>query len=143
MTGIDFSKLTNPSNPPASSNGANGAEREKAKFWANIGFTATQPVLDAEGKPTKETEQYFIALPGGIPLDSLKKVPTNSSNASYAARQQATNALYDKVMEVADSLEPGEDRIVNLQVQVRRVREEQPEADLSQNTFVASMPALV
>lgn len=144
MSGIDFSKLTTPQNEGTSGNGgSNGNDRPKAQFWLNVGFTSTTPVVGEDGKPTKETESYFIALPGGIPLDSLKKVSTNSSNADYAARQQATNALYDQIMEIARSLEPGADQIVNLQVQVRRVREEQPEANLTENVHVAAMPSLV
>jgi hypothetical protein len=140
MSAIDFSRLQAPTNGPARGGNNANDEQPKANFWMNIGYSSTFTV--GEGKEAVE-ETRFISLPGGIPLDSLKPVATNSSNEVYAAQQAARNDLYEQVMEIANSLQPGEETMVKLQVQVRRVAEERATIDPSQNIFVQARPKLI
>ena len=68
-------------------------------------------------------ESRFINLPMGLPLDTMEEVKTNSSNDTFAAMQVAKNDLLKQLLAAAADLAPGAERIVNLQVQMRRVNE--------------------
>lgn len=103
-------------------------DRPKAKFWLNIGMTAEHTV---EG----EDDARFISLPTGIPLDTQDKLPTNSRNDVYRQFNAARNDLMDQLIAFAEQLQPGEECILPLQIQLRRVNEEQTEVDPGTNLF--------
>jgi hypothetical protein len=107
------------------------ADRPKAEFWINLGYTS--PVLDDDDKP------MFVSLPQGIPLDTQEHLKTNSRNDRYAAFQSARNDLLDQLLEFAKDLKPGEDRIISLQVQLRRVSEEAAPIDPKNNPFATKI----
>lgn len=110
-------------------NGVAAAEmRDKAQFWLNIGYSSG--VQDAD-----TGEEKFVSLPMGIPLDTQEHLTTNSRNAEFAQFQSARNNLLDQIQEVSKSLAPGESRILNLQIQLRRVNEEAGEIPVEQNMF--------
>mgnify|MGYP003452028376 CR=1 FL=1 len=146
--GIDFSRTfgaQNNNQASNSSNGSNNADRSqqsKAKIWLNIGYLVTDvPVTGAEAN---QTEDRFVSLPVGIPLDTMEKLPTNSRNASYAQFQAARNDLYDQLMEAAEKLAPGEDIVMGidggLAVQIRRVQDERENVVATDdNPFVAKL----
>jgi hypothetical protein len=95
-------------------------ERPKAQFWLNFGYLTPAGV---EGE-----DDRFVSLPMGIPLDTMEKLSTKSSNADFAQFQAARNDLLDQIIEAASVLEPGQDYVIaadgGLAVQVRRVSEE-------------------
>lgn len=92
--------------------------KPKAQFWLNIGYVANEGTED----------EKFISLPTGIPLDTQEHLPTNSSNADFRALRCAQNDLLDQLLDFAKDLEPGAEGIIQLQVQLRRVKA--PEADI-------------
>lgn len=101
----------------AASNSASES-KPKAQFWLNIGYVANEGTED----------EKFISLPTGIPLDTQEHLPTNSSNADFRALRCAQNDLLDQLLDFAKDLEPGAEGIIQLQVQLRRVKA--PEADI-------------
>lgn len=92
----------------------------KAQFWLNIGYLAGE----AE-------DARFVSLPVGIPLDTMERLGTRSSNADFAMFQAARNDLLDQLLEVSGKLAPGQDYVIpcegdsGLAIQIRRVNEEQ------------------
>jgi len=107
-------------------------DRPKAEFWMNIGY-----VVDYE--TDEGTEQRFVSLPTGIPLDTQEKLTTTSRNVNFAAFQGARNDLLDQVMEACKGLAPGEDKIIGeaggLQIQIRRANGEVTPVAPSENPF--------
>jgi hypothetical protein len=127
---IDFTKTfgaSSTTSTKSSAPAANHSDKPKAKFWINLGYASG--VMDDEGN------DRFVSLPVGIPLDTQDRLPTTSRNKEFAAFQAARNDLLDQLMELAGGLEPGEDCILKLEVQLRRVNDEQPEASISDNKF--------
>lgn len=88
------------------------ADKPKAQFWLNIGYTANEGTED----------EKFISLPTGIPLDTQEALPTNSSNEDFRAMRCAQNDLLEQLTAFAEKLEPGAEGIIQLQVQLRRVK---------------------
>lgn len=107
-------------------------DRPKAKFWMNIGVPADVVLED-------EDEARFISLPVGIPLDTQERLPTNSRNDTFSAFQSARNNLLDQIMAFAENLAPGEEAIMPLQVQLRRVSEEQAPIAPENNAFAVKL----
>ena len=91
--------------------------RPKAQIWMNLGYEIQVPTSDG----TMETR--FINLPMGLPLDTMEEVATTSTNEVFAAMQIAKNDLLKQLLAAAADLPPGGERIVNLQVQMRRVND--------------------
>ena len=110
---------------------ASADERPKAEFWINLGYTSN--VQDDEGKP------MFVSLPQGIALDTQEHLKTNSRNDRYAAFQSARNDLFDQLLEHAKNLKTGEDTIIKLEVQLRRVNEEASPIDPANNPFTTQL----
>lgn len=128
--GIDFKKTFGADSAPitGSTSTTKGSDAPKAKFWLNVGYVAVGAAEDGSDR--------FVSLPVGIPLDTQEKVATSSRNESYAEFQAARNDLLDQIMEVAQGLKPGEDTIINLQLQLRRTQEEKaPVAMTEGNRF--------
>lgn len=105
------------------------AERPKAKFWLNIGYVANEGSED----------EKFISLPTGIPLDTQEPLPTNSSNADFRAMRCAQNDLLAQLLEFAEKLEPGAEGIIQLQVQLRRVKEAEADIPADENKYARSI----
>lgn len=110
---------------------ANKADLPKAKFWINIGYDS--------GVMQEDNTTRFVSLPQGIPVDTQEPVNIKSSNADYSKFQQARNHLLEKVIELGEGLEPGESRMVNLQIQLRRVVDEVEETPEIENEFIAKL----
>lgn len=119
------------------SNEAGNSKKDlpKAQFWINIGYVA-----EVEGE--NGTEQKFISLPMGIPLDTQEHLPTNSSNADFRALRSAQNDLLDQLKAEAEKLEPGQEVIIGegaLVIQVRRVKAEQAPVAASENKYARKL----
>lgn len=104
-------------------------ELPKAQLWVNIGVTQNV-VKDGE------TVEEFIALPQGIPLDTMTLKPATSRNDDFRNRELGMNALHAMLMKKAATLAPGEDVIVNLQVQLRRVNNDAIQTPDDQNQYI-------
>jgi hypothetical protein len=131
--GIDFHRTFGAAPAPTSVNGkGNSGDRPKAKFWLNIGYDSG--VADEASGGTK-----FVSLPAGIPLDGQERLATNSRNHEFAAFQSARNNLMDQIMARAEQLKPGEEVILNLSIQLRRVNDEQAEIAPDQNQFIREL----
>ena len=127
---IDFNKPTS-LNLGARSN--SNTDKPKAQFWINIGYEVKVQTADN----TEETR--FVSLATGIPVDTQEKLATNSRNAEYAAFQHARNNLHDQIMAAAQKLAPGEERMLNLQIQLRRVNDEMEPASGDNNIFMRNV----
>lgn len=103
--------------------------KPKAQFWLNIGYVANEGSED----------EKFISLPTGIPLDTQEPLPTNSSNADFRAMRCAQNDLLEQLIEYAQNLEPGEEGIINLQVQLRRVKAEAADIPADENKYARKL----
>ena len=106
-------------------------DRPKADVWINVGYTSE--IKDDQGEP------YFISLAQGVPVDTLEDLATNSRNDKYAAFNAGRNDLRDQLTEFAKTLQPGESRIIQLEVQIRRVREEAAPIDPANNPLVRKL----
>jgi hypothetical protein len=90
------------------------SDRPKAQFWLNVGL-----LKEVKG------EAVFLSLPVGIPLDTQDRLPETSSNKEFAQMQAARNNIMDQLLAYAQTMEAGDDVIIDLQVQLRRVKETQ------------------
>lgn len=128
-SGIDFHRTFGAAKPTTSVGGkANSGDRPKAKFWLNIGYDSG--VADESTGGTK-----FVSLPAGIPLDGQERLATNSRNQEFAAFQSARNILMDRILARAEQLLPGEEVMLNLSVQLRRVNDEVADIAPGNNPF--------
>ncbi len=129
---IDFDKLS--LKAKGNNKSADASELPRANFWLNIGYEIEVPTEDGK------TETRFVSLPQGIALDTQEHVNTKSKNLEWKQFQSARNNLLDQIMEVAQDLEPGDERILNLQIQLRRVNDEDDTiVDVNANPFIAKI----
>ncbi|MDR5839340.1 hypothetical protein [Caballeronia sp. LZ034LL] len=91
---------------------AGEAPKKKANFWINVGLTK---MVDGE--------EVFLSLPLGIPLDTQEPLDTRSSNRDFAQMQAARNSIVEQLKTYAESMAAGDEVIIDLQVQLRRVKE--------------------
>ena len=114
----------------------NDEDLVKAEFWINIGYTIE--VDTDEGK-----QDRFISLPMGLPLDTMKELPTTSQNDTFRGIQAARNDLRAQLLAAVADMVPGEERIISecngLQIQLRRVKEEKAAPTASANPFAKKL----
>lgn len=137
MSGLQFpTNLSSASTTPAK-------ERVKADFWLNVGYVVAVQVVDAQGVQT--TENRFVSLPVGIPLDTMTLLPTDSQNESFRAFQAARNGLHETIMGVAKTLQPGGEKFIgdsspgNLCIQLRRVSAPVAPIQSAANPFITAL----
>lgn len=123
--------------PPAA---ASRADLPKAEYWMNVGVVQTIKLEDGT------SEERFLGLALGIPLDTMGKLATNQKNQAFAQFMAARNDLHEQFMDVARTLEPGGEIIVSMDstngvaVQIRRVNGEVAEAKTDDsNPFVVNL----
>lgn len=129
---IDFTRTFGQNNQQSASTGSARGDQPKAQFWLNIGYDSGV-VDEATG------ESRFIALPVGIPLDTQEHVNANARHDGYAAAQAARNDLLDQMMAVAQTMDPGESRILKLDIQLRRISADREPVKSDQNPFVKKL----
>lgn len=122
--GLDFAKKFGAAVPAK-------ADKPVAQFWLNIGYGSG--VVGADGV------EKFVSLPMGIALDTMEPVKTNSSNVEYSAFMAAKNDLMEQILAVAEQLAPGEEKNLNLEIQLRRVAAPHEAIDPAQNAFVKKL----
>lgn len=103
----------------------------KAQLWINLGYDS--------GVKQEDGTTRFVSLPQGIPLDTQEEVSTKSSNTEYSKFQQARNHLLAQLIEACQDLAPGQSKMVNIQVQVRRVMDEAEEVPEIENEFIQKL----
>lgn len=129
---LNFNKLFGTTAPKAGETAAKSDDRPKAQYWLNIGYQA-DGIIEGEDAPR------FISLPVGIPLDTMETLPTNSRNQVFALQQAARNDLMSQLLEAAGQLKSGESKIVNLQIELRRVNEDQGPVDTAHSPFARKL----
>ncbi len=109
-------------------------DRPKTQVWLNVGTTVQIP--NAE---TGEVEDVFVALPIGIPLDTMENMEVRGTNKNWANMVQAKNWLLGQLKALGEGVEAGDEEIIDgLQIQVKRVGSAQaPSAD--ENPFLSAM----
>lgn len=120
-------------NNSASNNKPKTEDRPKSQVWINVGYEVE--VANEQG----EQEKLFVSLPYGLPIDTMEPAKVNGSD-KWAAYQGARNDLLAQIQQLASQMQPGEEKTLNLQVQVRRVKNDtQPE---QQNSFGFTLQSL-
>lgn len=105
-------------------------EKVKSQLWVNVGYS-----IEVEG------EQVFVSIPMGIPVDSIKELPTNTRNAEFNMLNQARNQLLADITSASEDLEAGESHVLELEVQLRRVdKEVDPLPANGNNPFLRNKP---
>jgi hypothetical protein len=88
-------------------------EKVKSQLWINVGYS-----IEVNG------EQVFVSVPMGIPVDSVKELPTNTRNSEFNLLNQARNQLLADIAAASEDLESGESHVLELEVQLRRIDKE-------------------
>lgn len=133
--GIDFSKkFVAPVPTAASAAKGDKSDKPQAQFWLNIGYPVDLVYDGPNG--TVETVTRFTSLPYGLPLDTMSKLDVRKGSDEYIMARTASNDLHDAVMAAVADMEPGEARILNLQIEVRRVKEDAAVIPTDKNPFV-------
>ena len=88
-------------------------EKVKSQLWVNVGYS-----IEVDGV------NVFVSIPMGIPVDSIKELPTNTRNAEFNLLNQARNQLLADITAGSEDLEPGESHVLELEVQLRRIDKE-------------------
>lgn len=134
VSAADFASLFgNGAQAPAATN-----EKTPAKVWLNIGYTVdAKQMVDGEMK----TVQQFVSLPVGIPLDTMVAIALpKGKNKDYRNLVAARNVLMKKLQEISEKLDSGEDTLVPLQIQMRRVDAEVEAVGEDDNQYVVDLP---
>ena len=129
---IDFNKTFGVNSGNVQGNGSSNKEdRPKAQLWLNIGYDS--------GIENDDGTTRFVSLPTGIPLDTQEHLPVNSRNVEFRAFQSARNDLLEQILAVGKTMQPGEERTLNLSIQLRRVSGEQEAIPSGENPFVRKL----
>ena len=105
-------------------------DKPKSQLWVNVGYS-----IEVNG------EQVFVSIPMGIPVDSIKELPTNTRNVEFNLLNQARNQLLADIISASEDLESGESHVLELEVQLRRIdKEVDPLPAGSSNPFLRPKP---
>lgn len=127
---IDFNRNRT---APAAGTQTAAADRPKSQFWINIGYNVEVPVTEAG--EAAGTENRFVSLPVGLPLDIAQKATIKGHDTEFVAMQTARNELLEQLIEFAETLKPGEVKEIKLVVQLRRIQGEAPVIKTNDNPF--------
>jgi hypothetical protein len=97
------------------------ADQPKAQVWMNVGYSQEVSTGEKDDKGKDIMETIFIALPLGLPVDTMEPININTRNQSYGQLQAARNDLLSQLQDAAAKLAPGEETSVKLEIQLRRV----------------------
>lgn len=124
---IDFDRTFGAPAQTASRRGGNTSDQPKAQVWLNIGYS-----LPPQGDDDKYT---FVSLPVGIALDTMEGITVRGKDPEYREFQSARNDLMEQLQEMASKLAPGQAGTIKLEVQMRRVEDEQAPVATEGNRF--------
>lgn len=121
--GLDFSRFSSVFPGSAETPATTGRQRkDPAKIWLNFGY---QRRVKEDGVE----KLVFVSLPFGIPVDTQDAKDLKGSNNMLQLRKWQ-NELLEEVVNIGNSLQPGEEKILaldttnGLAIQIRRVRDE-------------------
>lgn len=127
--GIEFGNFNSNRTAPAN----NSDDRPKAEVWLNIGLTVPLPQEDGS------TVDTFVALPVGIPLDTMEEMAMRGNNENWHQMVQAKNWLLAELKKAAKGIKPGADDLVKgLEIQIKRVGQAEAPAS-GENPILAAM----
>ena len=131
--GVQFSKTFGAlANPVATT--MTTTPKVPAKYWLNFGY-----LQDIENPTTGEIVPTFVAMPGGIPLDTVKRIDVTKGTKYYVALGTARNQLLDDILEACSHMTPGEDKYIGeaggLQFQLHMVKDEAETVPENENPF--------
>ena len=116
MATVNSSNLFRPTAAPAAAPAAE--DRPKSMLWANIGYYT--PMVNAEGV----TENVFISVPVGIPLDTMKPVSVPRPEGFFKDLRSAQNQLLTGLQEMISQIPAGDNAVIpELQVQIVHVND--------------------
>jgi hypothetical protein len=105
--GLSFATFASRQQQSTQGNSNTSEKEEPAEFWMNIGYPARLPDEDGEMTTT------FVSLARGIPIDQLKPYDvTKERTENMAILRDAQNDLAANLLAAAQTLEPGESRII-------------------------------
>lgn len=90
---------------------ANGRELPESRAWINVGRVQLLP--DAQGNQVKR----FVNVASGIPVDSIPLFKASPNNKL----RQKQNKERANLLALVEEMQPGEERILNYQVRIRKV----------------------
>ena len=97
-------------------------EKQQAMVYLNIGIHV--PMANEKG----ELVDTFIALPFGLPLDTMTKMVARGNNAHWNAMVDLKNGLLERLIALGNAQEAGTGKILpKLEVQIFH-RKEAPES---------------
>ncbi len=82
-------------------------ERRQSKLWVNLGYK------NADGK--------FVNLPVGIPIDTMELLAVRGQSEDWVKLTHERNMLIKQLQAIGDDMEPGQEQMLPLEVQLRRV----------------------
>ena len=85
-------------------------ERRQSKLWVNLGYK------NADGK--------FVNLPVGIPIDTMELLAVRGQSEDWVKLTHERNMLIKQLQAIGDDMEPGQEQMLPLEVQLRRVGNE-------------------
>ena len=108
----------------------NQDDRPEAQFWLNIGY-------ETEGN--EDGNFTFVSLPTGIALDTQEPANVNVNNEDMADFRNSQNDLLSQLLAYAGDMEPGEERIIKLSVQLRRKKDKAAPKDINKSKFAKKL----
>lgn len=99
-------------------NNTNQEEKPKSDFILQVGIEKEFYVPSTDSKV-----KGFIALPQPLYLDGMRKNQVNG-DSEFATQLACGNSLLEAILKKVDSLKPGEEMTTNLQVRIRRRKED-------------------
>jgi hypothetical protein len=127
----------------AQASATSSTAKPKADLWLNIGYRVTVQVTDANGQAA--SERRFVSLPVGIPLDTMSRLDTNTTNEFFRAFQSARNDLLDTLIAKGKTLAHGEEFFIgsdndgDIVLQLRRISSPAAPVQSAANPFVVAL----
>jgi hypothetical protein len=115
--------------------GRDGKPFIPAEIFMNFGNTSSTTLEDGT------EEKIFIALPKGLPLDTMERIARGRDEAANE-RRDAQNYLLDYYKSMVADMKPGERRYGVIEVEFYRVGELKAAPDISKNKLIENLEFL-
>ncbi len=84
------------------------SDKPQTKVWMNPGL----PIAGT-----------FVGVPFGVPLDTMEEVEVVGKNEDFRQLLRSKNRVLRKFQAIANKLKPGEEKVIMVPMQIRRVEE--------------------
>lgn len=130
----DLNKGDNNNQQGASSSSTTREPLPEAEFWMNVGYYSSTPT---DEDPDHQT---FVSVARGTPLDQIKPFDVSKERTdNMATLRAAQNALLERLLAAGEQLAPGDERTVNLTVQIKRKKAPAQAASNDENPLMAGV----